>query len=104
MKRIRCAVLAATLFSGSGIAFASPQTVEGVISDTMCGKQHMLPGKTDARCIKECIGGKTQYVARRRRQSVRTVETGKRLREVPGQDGSRQRGVREGHDRGPFLE
>lgn len=62
MKGIRFAVLAAAFLAGSGIGLmASPQTVEGVISDTMCGKQHMLPGKTDAQCIKECIGGKTQY-------------------------------------------
>ena len=62
MKRLLFTVLAATFIFGSGASLlASPETVEGVVSDTMCGKQHMLSGKTDAECIKECIGGKTQY-------------------------------------------
>ena len=62
MKRVVFAVLAATFIKGTGIdLLASPQTVEGVISDTMSGKQHMLPGKKDPQCIKECIGGKTKY-------------------------------------------
>ena len=62
MKCIVFAVLAPTFITGTGIdLLASPQTVEGVISDTMSGKQHMLPGKKDPQCIKECIGGKTKY-------------------------------------------
>ena len=62
MKRFLFTVLAATFISGSGASLlASPETVEGVVSDTMCGKQHMLPGKSDAQCIQECIGGKTKY-------------------------------------------
>ena len=40
---------------------ASSQPVEGVISDTMCGKKHMLPGKTDAQCIAECVKGGASY-------------------------------------------
>ena len=62
MKCIVFAVLAPTFITGTGIdLLASPQTVEGVISDTMSGKQHMLPGKKDPQCTKECIGGKTKY-------------------------------------------
>jgi len=62
VKCIVFAVLAPTFITGTGIdLLASPQTVEGVISDTMSGKQHMLPGKKDPQCIKECIGGKTKY-------------------------------------------
>jgi hypothetical protein len=63
MKRVLFAVLAATFISGSEIGLlASPQSVEGVVSDTMWGgRQHMLPGKTAAQCIKECLGGKTHY-------------------------------------------
>lgn len=57
MKRVLFAVLAfALVVAVDRPALASPQTVEGVVSDSMCGKKHMLPGKTDAQCIKECIG------------------------------------------------
>ena len=40
---------------------AASHPLEGVISDTMCGKKHMLPGKTDAECIAECLQGKASY-------------------------------------------
>lgn len=62
MKRVLVAVLAFTFVAG-GVSqlWGAPQTVEGVVSDSMCGSKHMLPGKTDAECIKECLGGKTTY-------------------------------------------
>src|ERR1035441_5658886 len=34
---------------------AAPQTIDGVVTDSMCGKKHMMPGKTDAQCVQECI-------------------------------------------------
>ena len=40
---------------------AAPQTIDGVITDSMCGKKHMLPGKTDAQCVQECIKGGSNY-------------------------------------------
>ena len=43
------------------LATAAPQTFTGVVSDTMCGAKHMLPGKTDAECTRECIKAKGKY-------------------------------------------
>ncbi|HZL50972.1 MAG TPA: hypothetical protein VFC37_08505 [Terracidiphilus sp.] len=40
---------------------AASQSIDGVISDSMCGKKHMLPGKTDAQCIQECIKSGSNY-------------------------------------------
>ncbi len=40
---------------------AASHPLEGVISDTMCGKKHMLQGKTDAECIQECLKGTAKY-------------------------------------------
>jgi hypothetical protein len=37
------------------------QLVDGAISDGMCGSKHMLPGKTDVECIRECVKGKARY-------------------------------------------
>lgn len=31
------------------------KTLTGVVSDTMCGKTHMLKGKSDAECVRQCI-------------------------------------------------
>lgn len=42
-------------------ALAAPQTLEGVVSESMCGKKHMLPGKSDAQCTKECIKANSKY-------------------------------------------
>ena len=42
-------------------ALAAEQTLKGVISDSMCGRKHMMPGKTDAQCVHECITAKSKY-------------------------------------------
>jgi hypothetical protein len=36
-------------------ALAAPQTFTGTITDTMCGKKHMSPGKSDADCTRDCM-------------------------------------------------
>ncbi len=58
MKWIFPTVLALAL---AGAALASPQSFEGVISDSMCGKKHMVPGKTDAECTSVCVKANSQY-------------------------------------------
>jgi hypothetical protein len=40
---------------------AAPQSFDGIISDSMCGRKHMLPGKTDAQCIQECVKNGSSY-------------------------------------------
>ena len=40
---------------------AATQSIEGVISDSMCGKKHMPPGKSDADCIAKCVRGGADY-------------------------------------------
>lgn len=40
---------------------AATQTIDGFISDTMCGKMHMEPGKTDVQCIQDCIKAGSSY-------------------------------------------
>lgn len=36
-------------------AFAAPTTLTGVLTDDMCTKKHMMPGKPDADCVRACI-------------------------------------------------
>ena len=38
------------------------QPLDGVISDSMCGRKHMATGKTPAQCVKECIRNNSHYV------------------------------------------
>ena len=40
----------------------SAQSFTGIISDSMCGLKHMMPGKSDAQCIRECVKAGSKYV------------------------------------------
>ena len=42
-------------------AMASAATLTGVITDDMCGKSHMMPGKSDADCIRACVKSGAKY-------------------------------------------
>ncbi len=42
-------------------AFASEQTITGTVTDTMCGKKHMVAGKSDAECTRECMKSKGDW-------------------------------------------
>ncbi len=45
----------------TNFAVAGPQTLTGTVTDTMCGKKHMLPGKSDADCVRECMKSKGSW-------------------------------------------
>ena len=40
---------------------AAPGTLTGIVSDSMCGAQHMEKGKSAAECTRECVKGGTKY-------------------------------------------
>ena len=62
MKTTALALLIAAGFSvTSPFARAATQTFEGRVSDNMCEKKHMMPGKSDADCIKACIKAGSAY-------------------------------------------
>jgi hypothetical protein len=37
------------------------QAFTGVVSDSMCGKQHMMKGKSAAQCTRECVKSGSDY-------------------------------------------
>jgi hypothetical protein len=60
-------ILAIALMSGIMIPaiqqlHAASQAIDGIVSDSMCGKKHMMPGKTDAQCVQECVKSGSSYV------------------------------------------
>jgi hypothetical protein len=62
IRKLKALVLAATLaLLTAGYAVATPQTFVGAVTDTMCGKKHMMPGKSDAECIRECVKAGSKY-------------------------------------------
>lgn len=65
---IAIAVLAALMLAPMQRVYAADETVEGFISDTMCGNNHMrmitqlkVLGKTAAECIAMCIRQNASY-------------------------------------------
>ncbi len=43
-------------------SFAAQTTVTGILTDDMCTKKHMMPGKGNADCVRECIKHGAKYV------------------------------------------
>ncbi len=59
---VSLALLSAALIPAIQQLHAATQAMDGVVSETMCGKKHMMQGKTDAQCVQECIKGGSNYV------------------------------------------
>jgi hypothetical protein len=65
MKTNRFVVLEAlsiSVISTAAQASAAAQTVDGVVSDAMCVKKHVMPGESDAECTKECVKDGSTHV------------------------------------------
>ncbi len=43
-------------------SFAVQTNVTGILTDDMCTKKHMMPGKGNADCVRECIKHGAKYV------------------------------------------
>ena len=43
-------------------AFGSQATFTGVLTDDMCTKKHMMPGKPNADCVRDCTKHGAKYV------------------------------------------
>ena len=60
LKRIL--VLGATLLLVSGLAWASPDSWTGVVSDSHCGLKHSKASAAAAKCVEKCVSGGGKYV------------------------------------------
>lgn len=57
-------LMAAVILAGAAVGFGVPggeQTFTGIVSDSMCGKQHMMKGKSAAECTRECVKSGSDY-------------------------------------------
>ena len=50
-----------TLFLIGGSVLAASRRITGTVTDTMCGKKHMIAGKSDAECTRECMKSKGSW-------------------------------------------
>ena len=42
-------------------AALAAQSFTGVVTDSMCGVKHMMPGRSDAQCVQECVKAGSKY-------------------------------------------
>ncbi len=61
MSRKAAFVLIFLMLTLTVATFAAPQTLTGTVTDTMCGKKHMIAGKSDAECTRECMRSKGNW-------------------------------------------
>jgi hypothetical protein len=58
-------MMVVAFFAAAALAAGAAKTYTGVITDTMCGKNHAAMGvKPDDKCVRECVkssGGKVKY-------------------------------------------
>ena len=57
MKRF----LLSLAIAGSLTAAKTPETITGVVTDTLCGTQHNMKGHSDADCVRMCVKASGQY-------------------------------------------
>ena len=48
-------------FTAAAFAQTAQQTFTGVVSDNMCGKQHMGKDKSAAQCTRQCVKAGSDY-------------------------------------------
>ena len=53
--------IAIALIALSTLAFGSEQTLTGIVSDNMCGKQHMMKNASAAKCTRKCVKSGSDY-------------------------------------------
>ena len=58
----------AMAYANAGLTLTTPlaiaqatQTLTGTVSDAMCGKTHMMKGKSAAECTRECVKEGSDY-------------------------------------------
>jgi len=85
--KTRKLALAVTLVAGmlGSYAAAAPQTFTGKLTDNMCTKQHMMPGKSDADCTRECVKDGGHYVLVSGNKVLKLSGDQKRFSDLAGQ-------------------
>jgi len=62
MRIAGIAFIGAELALSATLAFAqTDQTFTGTVSDSMCGKKHMMQGESAAQCTRECVKSGSDY-------------------------------------------
>lgn len=60
--KVKSSIIFALTLTSSMSLFAAKTSVTGILTDDMCTKKHMMPGKPNADCVRECIKHGAKYV------------------------------------------
>jgi hypothetical protein len=66
MRKIGVVIIVLALVGIGAMLFlvkgGAAQTTKGYISDSMCGKHHVMPGASDEECTEACVKAGAKYV------------------------------------------
>ena len=65
-------------------SFAATTTITGVLTDNMCTKKHMMPGKPNAECVRECIKHGAKFVVVADGKVIELTGKSEQLKELAG--------------------
>jgi hypothetical protein len=65
-------------------AWASQTTLTGILTDDMCTKKHMISGKSNADCVRECVKGGAKYVVVSEGKAIELQGKPEKLNELAG--------------------
>ncbi len=79
----KSAILALVLASAMS-AFAAQTSVTGILTDDMCTKKHMMPGKSNADCVRDCLKHGAKFVVVSQGKTVQVKAQPEQLAELAG--------------------
>ncbi len=61
LKNVITAAVFVVVLVGGSFAADTQQSFTGIVSDNICGKQHMAKDKSAAQCTRECVKSGSDY-------------------------------------------
>lgn len=55
-------IIFALVLTSAMSVFAAQTTITGVLTDDMCTKKHMMPGRSNADCVRDCLKHGAKFV------------------------------------------
>ncbi len=61
LRSVIAPLVLSIVLAATALAADDQQSFTGIVSDSMCGKQHMAKDKSAAQCTRECVKGGSDY-------------------------------------------
>lgn len=77
-------IILALVLASAMSAFAAQTSVTGILTDDMCTKKHMMPGKSNADCVRDCLKHGAKFVVVSQGKAVQVKARPEQLAELAG--------------------